>query len=108
MIRIRTQIAEYILIIVADYSKRATYDNENPNVIPYLGFAIRTDCLMLGMSGSEIPVISFAPFLTGDAGQRQSVAKEIFQAFHTIGFLYLTDSGITQERIDGIFALVST
>ena len=59
------------------------------------------------MSGVEIPVISFAPFLTGNAEKRQSVAEQILQAFQTIGFLYLTDSGITQERVNGVFALVN-
>lgn len=63
--------------------------------------------LFMTMVKAEIPVISFEPFLKGDKEQRKAVAKQVYDAFHNIGFLYLKDNGITQERIDEIFALVS-
>ena len=59
------------------------------------------------MTKPEIPVISFEPFLTGKAEDRQKVAQQVYDAFHNIGFLYLKDTGISQARIDEIFALVS-
>ncbi|KAL3475099.1 hypothetical protein BJX99DRAFT_259714 [Aspergillus californicus] len=57
------------------------------------------------MPQPSIPIISFTPFLNGTAEQRKAVADQIYNAFHEIGFLYLTDSGISQARVDGIFEL---
>ncbi|KAL2850998.1 hypothetical protein BJY01DRAFT_245213 [Aspergillus pseudoustus] len=57
------------------------------------------------MTKAEIPIISFEPFLKGDATSRRVVATQIYQAFHDIGFLYLKDSGITQEQVDNVFKL---
>lgn len=48
----------------------------------------------------QIPVIDFAPFLTGNAADKQTVANQIHQAFHQIGFLYLTNLGIAADLID--------
>ncbi len=58
------------------------------------------------MPHAEIPIISFEPFLKGNAEQRKAVADQVYRAFHDIGFLYLKDSGISQERVDEIFTLV--
>ena len=48
---------------------------------------------------SDIPLIDFAPFLTNDAQGQQRVAQQIFQACHTVGFLYLKNHGISQEAM---------
>lgn len=43
---------------------------------------------------NDIPIVSFAPFLTGSEQDQVQVAKEVYQAFSTVGFIYLTDHGI--------------
>jgi len=54
----------------------------------------------------NIPIVSFAPFLEGDEEGRRSVAEEVYNAFSTVGFVYLKDHGIPQSHIDGIFVQV--
>lgn len=56
------------------------------------------------ISLSEIPLIDFAPFLSGDAAARRAVADEIAHACEEIGFFYLTGHGVAQDVIDGVFA----
>ena len=57
---------------------------------------------------SDIPLIDFAPFLTNDAQGQQRVAQQIFQACHTVGFLYLKNHGISQQAIAQTFAAMHT
>ncbi|KPI43989.1 uncharacterized protein AB675_6185 [Cyphellophora attinorum] len=54
---------------------------------------------------AEIAEVSFAPFLHGNGADRKAVAQEIFDAFSTVGFVYVKDHGIAQERVDEIFGL---
>lgn len=54
-----------------------------------------------------IPIVSFEKFLTGKRAEQQQVAKQVCDAFSTVGFIYLKDHGIPQSRVDEIFALVS-
>jgi isopenicillin N synthase-like dioxygenase len=55
---------------------------------------------------ADIAVVSFDKFINGgEAGQR-AVAKELYEAFSTVGWVYLKDHGIPQERVDEIFRLV--
>ena len=54
-----------------------------------------------------IPIVSFEKFLTGDRADQQQVAQHVYDAFSTVGFIYLKDHGIPQSRVDEIFALVS-
>lgn len=56
------------------------------------------------VSLEEVPVIDFAPFLTGDAAARRAVADEIAQACEQIGFFYLTGHGVPQDVVDAVFA----
>ena len=55
---------------------------------------------------AEIAVVSFERFLHGDEADRQAVAKEIYDAFSTVGWVYVKDHGIPQERVDEIFEWV--
>ena len=55
-----------------------------------------------------IPVVSFEKFLTGDRTAQQEVAKQVYDAFSSVGFIYLKDHGIPQTRVEEIFKLVST
>ncbi|NER84088.1 MAG: isopenicillin N synthase family oxygenase [Leptolyngbya sp. SIO1D8] len=54
-------------------------------------------------TSADIPLIDFAPFLTGDRQSQQQVAQAIFQACHKVGFLYLKNHGIPQTAIDRTF-----
>ena len=56
---------------------------------------------------TSIPVVSFAGFLTGNREKQEKVARRVYDAFSTVGFIYLKDHGIPQTRVDEIFALVS-
>jgi isopenicillin N synthase-like dioxygenase len=53
---------------------------------------------------SEIPVIDFAAFRTGDIAARKSVAKQIAEASEAIGFFYLRGHGVDPEIRRAIFA----
>jgi isopenicillin N synthase-like dioxygenase len=59
------------------------------------------------MTGNTtIPVVSFEKFLTGTRENQSDVAAKVYDAFSKIGFIYLKDHGISQERVDEIFQLV--
>jgi len=51
-----------------------------------------------------IPVVDFGPFI--DGSNKQLVAKEILDSFKSIGFVYLVNHGLSQEKIDSMFAWV--
>lgn len=51
----------------------------------------------------QIPVINFAPFISGDADSQYAVAHQIYQACHEIGFMYLINLGIDSNLISQIF-----
>ena len=53
---------------------------------------------------SAIPVIDLAAFRDGNAVTRQTVVKQIYQACHEIGFMYLQNPGISKDLIQQIFA----
>lgn len=57
---------------------------------------------------AEIAVVSFDRFLHGTDADKQEVAEELYEAFSTVGWVYLKDHGISQERVDSIFALAKT
>jgi isopenicillin N synthase-like dioxygenase len=57
---------------------------------------------------ADIAVVSFERFINGDDSEQRAVAKELYEAFSTVGWVYLKDHGIPQERVDEIFALVSS
>jgi isopenicillin N synthase-like dioxygenase len=52
---------------------------------------------------ATIPLVDFAPFLTGTAVDRQQVAQEIYTACHEVGFMYLLNSGIPDALTDRLF-----
>jgi isopenicillin N synthase-like dioxygenase len=49
---------------------------------------------------TEVPVIDFAPFLSGDLAARKRVAQEIRRACIDIGFFYLAGHGIPAAELD--------
>ena len=60
----------------------------------------------MAVKESAFPIVSFQPFLTGSLEARAAVAKELYDAFHTYGWVYLKDFGISEEEIDEMFAYV--
>jgi len=50
-----------------------------------------------------IPIIDLTAFTNGNATSRQAVVKEIYQACHEIGFMYLQNSGIPKDLIKQVF-----
>lgn len=51
----------------------------------------------------RIPVIDFTNFTKGNAITRQAVIKQIYEACHEIGFMYLQNSGISKDLIEEVF-----
>ncbi|MEH2004031.1 isopenicillin N synthase family dioxygenase [Nostoc sp.] len=50
-----------------------------------------------------IPVINLTVFTNGNTITRQIVIKQIYQACHEIGFMYLQNSGISKDLIKQVF-----
>ena len=57
---------------------------------------------------ADIAVVSFDRFINGDDADRKAVAKEVYNAFSTVGWVYISDHGIPQSRVDEVFKLVGT
>ncbi|KAF2847609.1 Clavaminate synthase-like protein [Plenodomus tracheiphilus IPT5] len=57
---------------------------------------------------ADIAIVSFEKFITGNDVEKQAVAKELYNAFSTVGWVYLKDFGIPQIRVEEIFALAKT
>lgn len=51
----------------------------------------------------KIPIVDLAEFRNSDIASQQSVAKEIYYACHKIGFMYLQNSGISQDLVAQVF-----
>jgi isopenicillin N synthase-like dioxygenase len=52
----------------------------------------------------QLPLIDFAPFLSGSVTGRSEVPRAIAEAAESIGFFYLANHGIPQSVTDGAFA----
>jgi len=52
---------------------------------------------------ADIPVVSFGPFLSGGKDAQYKVAKQVYDAFSTVGFIYLKDHGIAQSEVNAMF-----
>ncbi|MCC5608790.1 isopenicillin N synthase family oxygenase [Nostoc sp. CHAB 5834] len=50
-----------------------------------------------------IPIIDLTAFTNGDTITRQKIIKQIYQACHEIGFMYLQNSGISKDLIKQVF-----
>src|SRR5437762_5449175 len=57
---------------------------------------------------SAIPLIDFDPFLNGSARDREHVASTIDAALSSVGFIYLSNHGIDQCKVDECFNWVSS
>lgn len=56
---------------------------------------------------SEIPTVNFGAFSTRSTEDRRQIAYEVDRALRSVGFFYLRDHGIDQEKIDTYFEMVS-
>src|SRR5436305_2922034 len=55
---------------------------------------------------TSIPLVDFHPFLQGSHLDQKTVATQIDHAFRTVGFVYLFNHGIPQEKVDECFQWV--
>ena len=56
---------------------------------------------------STVPLIDFNQFLHGSTDERERVASIIDEAFRSVGFLYLCNHGIDEEKVNECFRRVS-
>lgn len=66
----------------------------------------------LKMAVDGIPVVDFSAMslenknpLSEDDSTIRDLADQVYQAFSTIGFVYLRNHGIPQERVGGCFLI---
>ncbi|KAF8856118.1 Clavaminate synthase-like protein [Acephala macrosclerotiorum] len=57
------------------------------------------------MATSNFPLLSFQEFLTGTEVEKRAVAQKLYNAFHTYGWVYLQDFGISKKEIAEMFAM---
>ena len=58
-------------------------------------------------SNLSIPLIDFHSFLHGSIDDRKQIASVIDEALSSVGFIYLSNHGIDQRKIDTCFRWVS-
>ncbi|MEO1428939.1 MAG: 2-oxoglutarate and iron-dependent oxygenase domain-containing protein [Cyanobacteria bacterium J06633_8] len=51
----------------------------------------------------KIPIIDLSLFNKGDIDEKENVVKQIYQACHEIGFIYIANSGISPILIEQVF-----
>ncbi|HQT45732.1 MAG TPA: 2-oxoglutarate and iron-dependent oxygenase domain-containing protein [Acidocella sp.] len=68
--------------------------------------AIQLDPALRGVkvSRDQIPVIDFAPFLSGDDAARLAVARRIGAACRDIGFFYVVNHGVPEAVVAQVYA----
>jgi isopenicillin N synthase-like dioxygenase len=59
------------------------------------------------MAQSSFPIVSFQNFISGSEVEKRAVAQELYNAFHTYGWIYLKDFGISMDDIDKMFSMAS-
>jgi isopenicillin N synthase-like dioxygenase len=57
----------------------------------------------LSATWPKIPLIDFEPFINGTSEAQQSVARQMYQACHEIGFMYLKNPGIYPILVNQMF-----
>lgn len=58
------------------------------------------------VEAADIAVVSFDRFINGDDADRKAVAREVYKAFSSVGWVYISDHGIPQSRVDEVLGLV--
>lgn len=52
---------------------------------------------------SQIPIIDLSLFRSDNIETKQNIVKQIYQACHEIGFIYIANSGISSKLIEQVF-----
>jgi isopenicillin N synthase-like dioxygenase len=50
-----------------------------------------------------VPIVDFGRFLNGSLQEREEAAAAVDAAFQNVGFVYLHNHGVPQERVDECF-----
>jgi isopenicillin N synthase-like dioxygenase len=58
----------------------------------------------LQLAADDIPIIDLGPYLAGEPGALDAVARDLYYASTQVGFYYLKNHGISQAVIDQVFA----
>jgi isopenicillin N synthase-like dioxygenase len=53
---------------------------------------------------TQIPIVDFEPFIHGNQAEQRAVVQQVYQACHEIGFMYLTDCGLSAPTLAEMFA----
>jgi len=61
-------------------------------------------CQNMGKDHDIVKVVDFKPFM--DGSNKQIVANALIESLKTIGFVYLVNHGLCQQRIDRMFEMV--
>lgn len=59
----------------------------------------------MGVASEEIPVIDIAPFLSGSAGGKETVAAHVKRACEDIGFFSIVGHGVPDAQIENMRAV---
>ncbi len=59
----------------------------------------------MNVTSIDIPIIDFQPFINGNADEKKAVAKQIYDACHKIGFMYLKNLGVSSKLRSKMFHL---
>jgi isopenicillin N synthase-like dioxygenase len=51
----------------------------------------------------EIPIIDLADFIIGDNNSKESISRQIYDACHQMGFMYLQNYGVSKKLITQVF-----
>ena len=55
-------------------------------------------------STEEIPILDMGPYLAGEKGGREAVAKRLGEITETVGFFYLKNHSVPLDLVDRVFA----
>lgn len=57
-------------------------------------------------ASNTVPVVDFSRFLLDSDADKRAIAREIDEAFRKVGFVYLQNHGIQEQRVDECFEWV--
>lgn len=60
------------------------------------------------MSKRNIPVVDLSQFVNGDESQRKAFITQLGKAFHEVGFVGVTNHGVSKQLVDDFYAASKT
>lgn len=94
------------IVMVVNHNGKIRRRHQNNATASWLQVDSLSVQLTTMVAAAEIAIVSFDKFINGDYAEKRTVAKQLYNAFSSIGWVYLSDFGIPQERVDQIFELV--